>query len=424
VCVCARARVCARTCLCVNRKRLFDRQDIDDEEPLIAQALAEASVGGQRAGAGSADQGGRGQGGKGKSAGTSWREKLRNKTLRPPAVVDRAQMRAVRENLAQQEGSDHSEAAEGEGQAGEECPGRQGGSAASEEADRDGESGEESLQVRRRPGGRRRVGRRVRSDSEEEDREETEREEASPPPVPRRRLTQANSDSEGEARGTVEPLTETEGEGGGRSSSRRSARLREEKDGTTRVPMQDAKGKEWLPVGVLGRRTGEAGFGGGGAGETVASDEDVHSSFCDLDEILTLVRVDFFKPADLCGGDIMLASADVSATNERVRKLLKFCEAHAPAPVEGAAEGVKKGYVVLVNDGKETIVCGSPDAPKPVWLEALRGIGKTSIVGATGDTSAVLTSRAGLHLSGDEFQNLCRRVQNSTDWDGYLIYER
>jgi len=253
-----------------------------------------------------------------------------------------------------------------------------------------------------------------------------EREGGSPAPaaVVRSRLKPVGSDSEDQERGTRVQLSESEGEGGGSGSRRHSARLRQAEDGTARVFMKDGKGKEWLPEGVLGRRTGQAGFGGGGAGQTVASAADVHSSFCDLDEILTLVRYDFFMPTDLCGGDVMLASADVSATNERMRKLIKFCEAHAPAQVEDAAEGVKQGYVVLVNDGKETIVCGCPLAPKPEWQEALRAMGKTSIAGAKGDTSAVLTSKAGLHLTGHEFQTLCRRVEQATGWDGKLLYER
>ena len=127
-------------------------------------------------------------------------------------------------------------------------------SAASEEVDREGSGSEESPPIRRRSGGRRKV-RTLDSEEEEEEREETEREEGSPvPPVVRLRIRPVDSDSEGE-RGTTpaaqrggggtEELSESEGEGGEGSSRRRSTRLRREKDGTARVPMQDATGKEW-----------------------------------------------------------------------------------------------------------------------------------------------------------------------------------
>lgn len=188
------------------------------------------------------------------------------------------------------------------------------------------------------------------------------------------------------------------------------------------------KSREWLPANLLGPRQGNAGVGEGKcAGECAVTWEDIRSKFWDLDEILTVVHYNYYEPIDMNGSMLMLAHTDVGPNNKRLRKILD-CIQTAWKAQTGEGQGEREGgYVVLVNDVYERIVCASPGAPKEVWIRALSKLRKSRVVGPSNLASNfVLTNRDGIQLSLVDFEKLCRFVteDTETDWDGLLLCER
>ena len=211
---------------------------------------------------------------------------------------------------------------------------------------------------------------------------------------------------------------------------RQSERLQMQDEGANPVFMEGGREKEreWLPANLLGPRQGNAGVGEGKcAGECAVTWEGIRSKFWDLDEILTVVHYNYYEPMDMNASMLMLAHTDVGPNNKRLRKILD-CIQTAWKAQTGEGQGEREGgYVVLVNDVYERIVCASPGAPKEVWIRALSKLRKSRVVGPSNLASNfVLTNRDGIQLSLVDFEKLCRFVteDTETDWDGLLLCER